>query len=230
MTPLTLALGSFVGTHLLMSHPLRAPIVSRIGAAGFRLVYTLVSFVTLGWAAYEFRAMPAGPSLWEAGDTLWALSTAIMLVASILLMGSVVGNPAMPMPGAEAAARAPVRGVFAITRHPMMWSFALWSVAHVLVSPRIPVVILCGFVALLALVGAAGQDRKKAQLMGDAWRDWESRTTYWPFAGQLSGRIPWTFPGMHALGGGLVVWLVATWAHPLLGSGIPAGIWRWLTF
>jgi hypothetical protein len=32
---------------------------------------------------------------------------------------------------------------------------------------------------------------------------------------------------MHALLGGLVVWLVATWAHIPL-TGWHAGIWRWI--
>ena len=111
----------------------------------------------------------------------------------------------------------------------MMWSFALWSLSHALVSPRPAVIVLCAFVAVLALVGAAGQDAKKAKLMGAAWRDWASRTSYWPFGGQVSGRISWgaATPGMHALGGGLVVWLLATWLHPLAGAGMPAGIWRW---
>lgn len=33
--------------------------------------------------------------------------------------------------------------------------------------------------------------------------------------------------GLHALAGGTVLWLVATWAHIPL-TGWPAGIWRWL--
>lgn len=33
--------------------------------------------------------------------------------------------------------------------------------------------------------------------------------------------------GAHALGGGLLVWLLATWAH-LPMAGRAAGIWRWL--
>lgn len=227
MTQLITALALFVGTHFAMSHPLRAPLVARLGEIGFQLLYVFVSFATLGAAAIAFRAAPYGEPLWEVGDGLWAISTVVMLAASILLLGSFVRNPAMPAPGAAKLAAQPARGVFAITRHPMMWSFALWSLAHVLVAPRPAVIVLCVAMAFLALVGAAGQDRKKAVLMGEAWRDWSSRTSYLPFGGQLSGRIAWMSLGMHALGGGLVVWLVATWAHPLAGAGMSAGIWRW---
>jgi uncharacterized membrane protein len=229
MPQLITALALFVGTHFAMSHPLRAPLVARLGTAGFQLLYTFVSFATLGAAVVAFRAAPVGQPLWAVGDALWAISTMLMLIASILLLGSFVRNPALPAPGAKELAAQPARSVFAITRHPMMWSFALWSLSHVLVSPRPAVIVLCVAVAFLALVGAAGQDRKKAVLMGSAWQDWSSRTSYWPFGGQMSGRIPWgaATPGMHALGGGLVVWLVATWAHTLAGAGMPAGIWRW---
>jgi uncharacterized membrane protein len=228
MPQLTIALAAFVGTHFLLSHPLRAPLIARLGAVGFQIVYSLVAFATLGWAAHAFQNAPTGAPLWDAGEGLWTLATLIMLAASILLLGSFIRNPAMPMPGANAAARAPAKGVFAITRHPMMWSFALWALAHVLVSPRPPVIVLCAFVAFLALAGAAGQDRKKAVVMGAAWQDWAARTSYWPFAGQLSGRIPWraAVPGMHAISGGLVVWLAASWAHPMLGAPL-AGVWRW---
>jgi len=229
MTNLILALSAFVGTHLLLSHPLRAPLAARLGAAGFQGVYSLVAFATMAWAALAFRAAPYGEPLWSVGDGLWAASTILMLAASILLLGSFVRNPALPAPGASALAALPAKGVFAITRHPMMWSFALWALSHVLVSPRPAVIVLCAFFAVLALVGAAGQDVKKAKLMGAAWRDWASRTSYWPFGGQLAGRISWgaATPGMHALGGGLVVWLLATWLHPVAGAGMPAGIWRW---
>lgn len=38
---------SFVGTHFAMSHPLRRPLVARLGEAGFTGLYSLVSFITL---------------------------------------------------------------------------------------------------------------------------------------------------------------------------------------
>ena len=222
MLHLTLALAAFVGTHLLMSHPLRAPMVARLGPGGFQGVYSLVSFATLGWSVYAFREAPIGVPLWQAGDALNIASTATMFVASVLLAGSFIGNPALPQPGAAKLAMQTPSGVFAITRHPMMWSFALWSVAHVLVSPRPAVVLLSGAIALLALLGAAGQDVKKAKLMGESWTIWTSKTSFIPYA------HGWAWPGQIALIGGTLLWLVATWVHPLAGAP-PAGIWLWLS-
>ena len=46
MTALALAAASFVGTHFLLSHPLRRPLVDRMGEGPFRGVYTIVSFIT----------------------------------------------------------------------------------------------------------------------------------------------------------------------------------------
>ncbi len=229
MTLLLLALATFVGSHLLMSHPLRAPMVAMLGATGFQLVYAGVSFVTLGWAAHNFRTAPYGEPLWTAGDALWGIATLIMLAASVLLVGSLMGNPALPTGVSARLAARPARGVFAITRHPMMWSFALWAAAHVIASPRPAVIVLAGAMAFLALGGAAGQDAKKARMMGASWRDWASRTRFVPLSGQMSGAISWraAWPGPVALIGGTALWLVATWGHPWFGS-MPAGIWRWV--
>ena len=78
---------------------------------------------------------------------------------------------------------------------------------------------LQAIIAFLALAGSAGQDVKKARLMGDAWRHWAARTSFVPFARQLGGRGSWidTIPRPHALFGGIVLWLVATWGHGALG-------------
>jgi uncharacterized membrane protein len=218
VTMLAIALIAFVGTHFLMSHPLRATMVGALGASAFQGVYSLVSLATLGWAVYAFREAPIGAPLWAAGDGLNIAATVVMFVASVLLAGSFVGNPALPQPGADKLAMQRPSGVFAITRHPMMWSFALWSLAHVLVSPRPAVLLLSGFIALLALGGAAGQDQKKAKLMGDSWQGWVSRTSFMP-------KPAW--PGRIALIGGTLIWLIATWAHPVAGAPT-AGIWIWL--
>jgi uncharacterized membrane protein len=170
-----------------------------------------------------FRAVgPGGNPLWNGqGDAIWAIASLITLVAAVLLAGSFIGNPALPDPRAKAlAARAPA-GVFRVTRHPMMWSFTLWAIAHLLVSPTPRQVVLAGAIGLLALAGSHMQDRKKAVLMGAAWSDWLAKTSYWPRFGNLAGAglVPWL--------SGILLWLAASWGH-LSGNGMAAGIFRWL--
>lgn len=225
ITTVTVAAASFVGTHFLLSHPLRRPLVKAIGNGGFTIVYALVAFATLGWMANAYKAAAPTPLLWTVGDGLWALATVLMLVASILLMGSLLGNPALPGPATEAPKVA--RGAFAITRHPMMWSFALWGVSHILVYPVAANIVVALAIITLALVGAALQDKKKESLQTVMWRDWESRTSYWPFAAIAAGRARFGGFRPHDLAGGVVIWLAATWAHLPL-AGMAAGIWRWV--
>ena len=222
-THVALAATAFVGTHFLLSHPLRAPLVSRIGAVGFIGLYSLVAFATIGWLALAFRAAPVTPPWWPVGDGLWAVATVVMLIASILLMGSLLGNPALPTGGGIPAT---ARGVFSVTRHPMMWSFALWSAAHLLVMPDAANAVLVAAIAILALVGAALQDRKKETIQ-PGWREWEARTSYWPFAAIAAGRARLGGFRPHDIAGGVVIWLAATWAHLPL-AGMAAGVWRWL--
>ncbi|WP_288458341.1 NnrU family protein [uncultured Sphingomonas sp.] len=224
MGEVPIAAAAFVGTHFLLSHPLRAPIVARMGERGFLGLYSLVAALTLGWLVVAYRATPPTAPLWPVGDLLWAIASAVMLLASVLFMGSLVGNPALPDPGGQQRPPVEPRGVFAITRHPMMWSFALWGAAHILVYPQPANIVLAGAIIMLALVGAHLQDRKKARQQPDAWPQWMARTSFLPFA----SRRPIRGLGGHALGGGVVVWLAATWAHIPL-AGWAAGIWRWIT-
>ena len=218
---------AFVGTHLLLSHPLRRPLVASLGEGTFLGVYSVVAVVTFAALGWSFWRAPATTPLWPVGNTLWALVTIVMLLASVLLMGSVIRNPALPTGGAPGAAPEAARGVFAITRHPMMWAVALWGVCHVAVYPIAKNIVLAAAIVVLALVGSALQDRKKEQLQPDTWKTWEAKTSYWPFVAVATRRARLGGFGMHDLAGGLVLWLAATWGHIPL-SGWAAGIWRWI--
>lgn len=218
---------AFVGSHFVLSHPLREPLVTRLGAGGFLGVYVVVAFATMGALVESWRRMPDVQPWWAAGDALWAVATVLMLVASVLFVGSLVGNPALPDPR---VAQRPVpvpRGVFAITRHPMMWGFALWGMVHIMVYPTPGNLVLCGAIIVLALVGAAMQDRKKQYQMPDFWHRWSQNTSYWPFGAIAKGRARFGGFRPHDIGGGILLWLAASWAHIPL-SGWAAGIWRWI--
>lgn len=216
---------AFAGTHFLLSHPLRAPLIRAIGQKGFLGLYSLVALATLIWLVLAYRAAPAAALLWPVGDVQWAIGTILMLLAAILFMGSLVRNPALPEANTDVVPTA--AGVFAITRHPMMWSLAIWGMVHIMVFPDPANIVVALSIIVLALAGARMQDRKKETLQPEFWREWERRTSFWPFAAIAAKRARIGRIGGHALGGGTVVWLAATWAHVPL-SGWPAGIWRWI--
>lgn len=229
MGNLIAACAAFLGTHFLLSHPLRKPLVDAVGERLFLGIYSLVAFATLGWVAHAYGRIPDAAPLWAVGDGIWGVASAIMLLASVLLIGSLIRNPALPDPtGTPKAVPAP-RGVFAITRHPMMWGFGLWALAHILVFPQPAQIVLAASIGFLALVGAVMQDRKKQRLQPDFWPRWQAVTSYWPFVaitqGRAQGAAAW--PGTLAIVGGTLLWLGATWAHLPLAD-MPAGIWRWL--
>lgn len=217
---LTLASVAFVGTHFLLSHPLRAPMVSALGERGFAATYSLIALLTFGWMiwAYPDASAAAPQPLWDAGRWGFIFSTLLMWLGSVLFMGSLRRNPAFPRPGKVIERIDEPHGVYSITRHPMMWGFTLWAVTHVIVNPTTASLILSAAIAFLALVGAALQDAKKERLLGEVWADWKSKTSFVPYGRGLKSADGF------ALLTGTIVWLAATWAHGALGYR-PAGVW-----
>ena len=222
MTPVTslaLATLAFVGSHLLMSHPLRAGLVARLGAGGFLGLYALVALATLVWMILAWRGGDDLSPAWVAPLWWWPFASALMLVASILLAGSLIRNPAFPHPGADAPAIPDPGGVFAITRHPMNMSFTIWALVHISLSGSARNLIVAGGILVLALAGSIGQDARKARLLGEPWRAWMARTSFVPFAALIEGRARWraALPGWTAVIGGGAFWaLVTSWHAPLV--------------
>jgi uncharacterized membrane protein len=215
MACLALASAAFVGTHFLLSHPLRQPIAQRIGERPFRGVYSLVALVTFGLMIWVYGRMGDQQSLWSVGEVGSSVATLLMWLGAILFVGSLLGNPALP--GARLERGRIPRGVFAITRHPMMWGFALWAIVHVAMVATPKALIFDGAILFLALAGSVGQDAKKAKLMGERFHEWSAQTAFIPFARGVAN------PGAVALIGGTALLLIAAWLHPF-----PTGPWRWI--
>jgi uncharacterized membrane protein len=224
---LTIAAFSFVGTHFLLSHPLRSPLIGALGERIFAILYSIVAVGTLGWMTAAYRAAPIDAALWNLGNLAWTAVTAAMLLASILLAGSLIKNPAFPTLGAPELEPIQAHGVYAITRHPMMWSFAIWGLAHAVVFPISKNLVVATAIVVLALIGARLQDAKKKRLQPKSWPAWERQTSFFPFVAIIDGRAWIGSLGAFAILGGTLFWLIATWAHLPL-TGWAAGIWRWL--
>jgi uncharacterized membrane protein len=215
---LIIAISAFVAGHELLSHPLRAPLVARLGDRGFMIVYSVVALGTLGIAVQLWKAIEPN-RLWIAPNWLHIACVVAMAFAAILFVGSVTApNPALM--GMPAGGRP--RGVQRITRHPMMWSFAIWGIVHILLSADSRTIVLASGIITLALFGAAMQDgKKKAQ--NPAYGDHMAATGFMPFGAQLRGRAAWSsaLPGLVATIGGLGLWALLLWGHPLV-IGLPA--------
>src|SRR5690606_7888572 len=115
LVSLALATLAFVGLHFALSHPLRGPLVRAIGEGPFLGLYSAIALASLAWMIAAYRAGDDANPLWIAPTSLWPLASGVMLIACILLVGSLRGNPAFPRPGAREAAIGAPRGVFAIT-------------------------------------------------------------------------------------------------------------------
>ena len=222
LAALVVASVAFVGLHFLLSHPLRAGLVARMGERGFGILYSAIAIATFAAMIYFYPRANAGAApLWVAGEAAWIAATALMWFGSILFMGSLRRNPAFPRPGVTLAKIDAPRGVFAITRHPMNWGFSSWALVHAIVNPTPAGLVLSAAILILAIGGSVGQDAKKTRALGEMWREWQARTAFFPF-----GR-GFALPDAFATIAGTLLFLIATWAHGALGS-MPAGIWRWV--
>ncbi len=205
---------AFVGTHFLLSHPLRTPLVRVVGEWPFRGIYSPVAIITFVLMIYFYREIGRERPLWDSGDAGWIIGSLLIWFASILFVGSFIKNPAVA--GVRGPSARPT-GVMQITRHPMMWSFAIWAAVHLMIIGTPKAIVLDGAIIILALGGAVGQDLKKARLMGNGWRQWTAQTAFVPFTRGIAN------PGILPSAGGTVLFFAATWLHP-----IPAGFWRWI--
>ena len=129
--------------------------------------------------------------------------------------------------GGETALRQEPRGIVRVTRHPMLWSFALWAAVHVLGNGDVASLLFFGAFLLTALAGMPSIDAKVGARDPEGWRHFAAATSILPFGAITSGRnrfapaeIGWAPVAL-----GVALWAVLLWAHPwIFGlSALPSG-------
>jgi uncharacterized membrane protein len=224
MIPLGLAASVWVVVHIGISGTgARDRIVATIGERWFALAFSAASFLTFFALIDTYQAAPYDP-IWKPPAWLGWLLVAAMLVACVLFVGSVAGpNPTAAGPATLTAPR----GITLVTRHPMLWAFAIWAGVHVIANGDLASLVFFGAFLATALAGMPSIDAKLARRDPARWAVIAGATSILPGRALLEGRssLTWRQLGWIAPVGGLVLWVLLLGAHPhVIGvSPLPAG-------
>jgi uncharacterized membrane protein len=203
---------AFAGTHLgLASARVEPALSARLGRQGYLGLYSLVAlalFVPLCWVYFTNRH--AGEWLWVVPATgpLRLVLYAVLLLAFVLIVAALV----RPSPAALVPGDATPRGVYLLTRHPMMTGLSLVGLAHALPNGSAADLAFFGGLALFPLIGAWHQDRRKLAAADERFRAFHAATPFFLGTGRETLRGLRELP-LAALLGGLAAGLGARWLH-----------------
>lgn len=181
---------------------LRGAIVARIGEGPFRGLFSVASLAALWFLVASYNAAPTTP-LWTAPPWLRWILVLAMLPAFVLFVAALV-TPSPTAVGGERNAPAEPHGIQRITRHPMLWSFAIWAAVHVIGNGDTASLLFFGAFLLTALLGMPSIDAKAAARDPERWARFAARSSILPFGAIAAGR-------------NRLVWREIGWLPPVLG-------------
>ena len=203
----------------------RDRMVVRIGEGPFRGLFVVVSFALLGWLGWSFGHAGPVQQLWIAPRWLVVAMMLLMLPALLLFVGSVTAPNPTSVAGARALEAAnPAVGVLRITRHPMLWAFALWGVVHLVVLGTASAAVLTGAIIVTALAGMPSLDAKYARRHPQRWPGFAAATSILPFGAIAAGRnrVSWSEIGWWRPLLAVVLWVALIALHPWAFGVAPA--------
>lgn len=220
--PLALSVGLFVLLHfLLSSRPIRGPLARRLGEGGFMGLYALATGAPFAAIFFTWGMAPIvpvyTPPSWGAHLTL-----TLMAVAFFFLVAGFT-TPSPTLAGMERQVEKAPRGILTVTRHPGLWGFALWAMAHLIANGDLRTLILAGGILVLALGGMVHIDARRKRKLGADWERFARQTSRTPFLAVVRGRtrLDTTGWGWRLLVALALTALVALFLHRWL-IGVPA--------
>lgn len=213
MPEFLLALAIFLAAHSIPARPtVRGRLVATVGERPYLLLYSLLSLALLAWL---ISAAVRAPTilLWPTTLGSYHLALALMLPASWLL----VGGLASPNPFSISLSRRPFDperpGIVGLVRHPVLWGFALWAFVHTVANGDLVSLILFGGFLLFSLAGMKIVGRRRTRGLEGTAATRQPTARGWT-ATQL----------LLTLGGGILFYLAALYAHPHVIGPNPGGL------
>ncbi len=209
---------AFMAAHVIPMRPkLKSRLITLLGRPGYIAAFSLLSLGLLYWLLLASGRAPYVEIWPQAQWQRWLVN--ILMPGAILLTVLAVGAPNPFSFGGRIAGFDPERpGIVGLTRHPLMWAFAIWADAHLLANGDLAHVILFGLLLVFALSGIWGADARARRQLADFDR-LAAHSSLWPGAALISGRWrPQAWPGLSRLAVAVLVWLILLQLHmPLIG-------------
>ena len=217
MTEFLLALAAFLAAHVIPSRTgLRARLAARFGERAYLAGYSLVSLALLAWLIAAAIRAPVVP-LWTISLAHYWIALALMLPAAMLLVGGASAPNPLSVSFGSGRYDPSRPGIVGVTRHPLLWGFALWALAHLLPNGELVPLIMFGGFALFALLGMWIVDRRKRRQLGAEWERLAAPTSIVPFAAWFADPASrhWRPADLLAtLAGGPALYALLLWLHP----------------
>jgi uncharacterized membrane protein len=220
MSSLIIAAIAWVFVHLAIAGTsIRAQIVATVGERAFRVLFSVTSLAVIVWLVSSYDRTGPVRVLWVTPHWLIVLCMLLMLPALVLFVGSVtVPNPTMVAGQRALRAENPARGILRVTRHPMLWSFAIWAAVHMVMQGTLAAAIFFATFLIVALGGMPSLDAKIAKRDPQRWATFAHSTSILPFAAIAQGRGRFVFAeiGVWPIFVALVLWFALVGAHQWL--------------
>ncbi len=178
----------FVGIHLLISgSPLRGGLVRAMGEKPYLGLFSALSAAGLAWLIWAFVDVRS-PQPTPLPNLRWLAALLNLIAFCFIVFGVMSRSPTAVGGEALLQQEDPAKAMHRITRHPMLWGFALWAATHMAFNPEPATLWFFGAFLVLALLGPLAIDAKRAKAFGEAWQRYAQKTSNLPFAAILQGR------------------------------------------
>lgn len=205
---------TFLFSHMLPAQPnLRPRLIALLGRRLYFAVYTIISIATLSWLIVAAGRTPV-VILWVwSPERIW-IANGIMAVAIFFALGGIgIANP-FSLGGLKSKSFDPARpGILAVTRHPLLWAIALWSIAHVIANGDLAHVLLFGGAFAMAIVAAPVFEARSRRSLGVNFRELSQDLDVFPFVALLAGRARWRSIIDWRLAAAPAIWTVVVFLH-----------------
>jgi uncharacterized membrane protein len=214
MLEFALALSVFLAAHALPRITgLRDRLIGRFGRAPYLAGYSALSFAVLVWLITAAWRAPYVP-LWQPSAATAMVPLIAMLPVCLLFSGAALRpNPlSVSFVGGDTDPEHP--GVLALTRHPMLWGFFLWSASHAVANGDLVGTIMFGGFAVFSLTGMRVLEKRARRRMSP--ESWARAIAI--ASGPLTARLSRAASARTALEvlAGAAIYALLLWAHPYL--------------